>query len=116
MALTLIILRTLLLVALLALVGQLAVGMFNWRRRHENVIYQFLAVVARPVVRLARLLTPRLVLDQHVPLVAFLLCLAGYFALGLWHRDVCLGEIEQHQLKPEKVDRSCAKWVQARSQ
>lgn len=102
MGLLLIILQTLMLVALLALFGQLIVGAFNWRRRNENVVYQLLGIVARPVVRLVRLVTPRIVLDQHVPIVAFLLLFFGYFALGFWHRDVCLQNITQP---------GCEKWA-----
>lgn len=104
MALSLLILQTLILVAGLALVGQFVVGIFNWKRRHENFIYQLLAIVSRPATRLVRLITPRIVLDQHIPLATFLLLLVGYFAVGLWHRDVCLADLAQ---------RGCERWVQA---
>jgi uncharacterized protein YggT (Ycf19 family) len=62
MALLLLIAQTLLFVAAMALVGQFLVGLFSWRRRHENVIYQLFGMVARPVVRAVRVVTPRLVL------------------------------------------------------
>ena len=77
MALLLVILHTLILVAGLSLLGQGIVGLFNWRRRHENFVYQVFAIIARPVVSFARLVTPRVILDEHVPLVAFLLLLFG---------------------------------------
>jgi uncharacterized protein YggT (Ycf19 family) len=107
MALLLLIAQTVLFVAAMALVGQLLIGLFNWRRRHENVVYQLFGVVARPVVRAVRVVTPRLVLDQHVPVVAFLLCMIAYLATGFAHRDVCLSDLSQ---------RGCEKWVQARMQ
>jgi len=75
--------------------AQLAVGLFNWRRRNDNPVYQMLAIVTRPVVRLARLITPRLIIDAHVPIVAFMLLLFGFFAIGWWQRDVCLGDLAQ---------------------
>jgi uncharacterized protein YggT (Ycf19 family) len=90
----------------MALVGQFLVGLFSWRRRHENVIYQLFGLVARPVVRAVRVVTPRLVLDHHVPIVAFLLCTMAYLATGFAHRDVCLSDLSQ---------KGCEKWVQARA-
>jgi uncharacterized protein YggT (Ycf19 family) len=96
-----------LLVAGLALLGQLIVGIFNWGRRHENFVYQLFAAITRPLVRVVRVITPRVVVDQHIPVVVFLLCLFGYFAVGLWHRDVCLADLTQA---------GCAKWVQVRAQ
>jgi uncharacterized protein YggT (Ycf19 family) len=105
MAFLLLVAHTLIFVAGIALLGQLAVGLFAWRRRHQNVVYQLLGVVARPVVRVARFATPRFVLDQHVPAVAFLLCLIAYFAIGFAHRDVCLSDLGQ---------KGCEKWQQAR--
>jgi uncharacterized protein YggT (Ycf19 family) len=105
-ALLLVILHTLILVAGLSLLGQGIVGVFNWRRRHENFVYQLFSIVSRPMVSLVRLITPRVILDEHVPLVAFLLLLFGYFGVGLWHREVCLQDLTQT---------GCAKWAAARA-
>ena len=102
MGLLLVIAHTLILVAALALFGQGIVGVFNWRGRHENFVYQLFSVVTRPVVRVVRLITPRVIIDEHVPLVAFLLLLFGYFGIGLWHRDVCLRDLNQV---------GCARWA-----
>ena len=106
MALLLLVAQTLIFVAGLALLGQFVVGLFNWGRRHENVVFQLFGIVTRPVVRAIRVITPRIVLDQHVPAVAFLVCLIAYFALGFSHRAVCLNDLGQ---------RGCEKWVEARS-
>jgi uncharacterized protein YggT (Ycf19 family) len=104
-ALFLVIVQTVVLIAGLALLGQFIVGMFNWARRSENFVYQLFGIVSGPLVRLVRLVTPRVVLDQHVPIVAFLFCVVAYFALGFAHRDVCLSDLSQA---------GCMKWVQAR--
>jgi len=105
MAFFLLVAHTLIFVAAMALVGQLVVGLFSWRRRHTNVVYQLFGIVVRPVVRAVRFITPRLVLDQHVPVVAFFLCVVAYFAIGFAHRDVCLSDLSQ---------RGCEKWAQSR--
>ncbi len=60
-------------IALLSLLGQWVVGLLAGARRQDNLFYQVLAMVGRPFVRVARWLSPRVVLDRHVPLVAFLL-------------------------------------------
>jgi uncharacterized protein YggT (Ycf19 family) len=106
LALLLLIAHTLLFIAGLSLFGQLVVGLFSWGRRDQNVVYQLLALVARPMVRVARFVTPRLVLDQHVPVVAFLLCVFGYVAVGLFQRGVCLERLDQP---------GCEKWARARA-
>ena len=60
-------------IALMALLGQWLVGLLAGQRKQHNVFYQLLEIMARPFVRLARWLSPRTVLDRHLPLVAFLL-------------------------------------------
>ena len=60
-------------IALLSLLGQWVVGLLAGARKQENLFYQVLAMVGRPFVRLARWMSPGVVLDRHVPLVAFLL-------------------------------------------
>lgn len=106
MALALVIVQTLILVAGLALLGQGLVGIFNWRGRRENFVYQLFAIITRPVVSAVRAVTPRVIVNEHVPLVAFLLLVFGYFGTGLWHRDVCLQDVNQA---------GCARWAAARS-
>jgi hypothetical protein len=104
-ALLLLILQTVILIAGLALVGQFIVGAFAWGRREQNPIYQLLGIIARPAVSLVRLVTPRIVLDRHIPIATFLLCLFAYFGVGFAHRDVCLSDLGQQ---------GCTKWAQAR--
>lgn len=67
------ILRALVEVAMLALLGQGVVGFLSGARRQANPIYQLFAVVTRPVIRLVRVVTPKAILDRHVPFVAFFL-------------------------------------------
>jgi hypothetical protein len=60
-------------IALLCLAGQWLLGLLAGAKREQNLFYQVLAILTRPFVRAARLISPRVVLDRHVPLVAFLL-------------------------------------------
>ncbi len=60
-------------IALMALIGQFLVGLLAGQRRDGNLFYKLLKVLTDPFVRGARFITPRVVIDRHVPLVAFLL-------------------------------------------
>lgn len=66
-------LRVLVEVALLSLLAQGAVGLLSGARRQVNPIYQLFQVVTRPVIRIVRIVTPRPVIDRHIPFVAFFL-------------------------------------------
>jgi ABC-type uncharacterized transport system permease subunit len=104
MAFALLAAQQLVLVALLALLGQGVVGVFNWRAREQNIVYRFFQLLASPVVKLLRLVTPRVVLDRHIPLAAFMVLLVAYFWLGMAHRDSCRADISQS---------GCERWVEA---
>lgn len=74
-------------VALFALIGQAVVAIFAGSRRRENFVYRLLEVVASPVLRMARIVSPRFVLDAHLPIVAFMLLVfawAGLFAAKIY--------------------------------
>lgn len=104
MAFALLVAQTLVLVAGLALLGQLVVGVFSWGRRHNNFFYQLFELIARPAVKLVRLVTPKVVLDRHIPIGAFMLLLFAYFWLGFEHRESCKAQVDQ---------RGCEKWAAA---
>jgi hypothetical protein len=77
-------------IALMALVGQGVLAVLAGARRHQNVFYQLLAIISRPFVRATRFITPRLVLDQHVPLVTFFLLLFVWFAVTVYRIQTCV--------------------------
>ena len=77
-------------IALLALVGQGVLGLLTGARRDQNLFYQLLQVLTRPVVRGARLITPRIVIDRHVPIVAFLLLLSVWAAATIAKITICV--------------------------
>lgn len=77
-------------IALLALIGQWLLGLLAGAKRESNLFYQLLQVVTRPVMRGARFITPRIVLDRHLPLVAFLLLSFTWLAATAMKISVCL--------------------------
>lgn len=68
-------------IALFSLLGQGVMFIFAGARREGNVIYKLFKTLTSPVMRFARWITPRFVLDQHIGFVAFFVVLAAEFAL-----------------------------------
>lgn len=104
MAFALLTAQTLVLVAGLALLGQLLVGAFNWQARQQNLVYRLFQVIASPIVKLVRMITPKVVIDQHIPIAAFMLLFFAYFWLGFEHRSACRSDVAQA---------GCEKWAAA---
>jgi uncharacterized protein YggT (Ycf19 family) len=72
------ILRELVLINFYALVGQGVLFVLAGRHRETNLFYRIIKTIASPAVWVARRITPRFVMDQHVPWVAlFLLVVLG---------------------------------------
>ena len=57
-------------IALMALAGQILLGLLAGAKRDSNLFYQVLQVITNPVVKGVRVLTPRVVLDRHIPIAA----------------------------------------------
>lgn len=54
------------------------------RRRAENIFYQVFCIVTDPLLRAARFITPRMVVDAHIPVVAVVLVLWIWLAIVFW--------------------------------
>jgi hypothetical protein len=72
------------------MLGQGILYVFAGRRRSENFVYQLFALLTRPVMRITRAITPRIVRDEHVWIAAFLLVLWLWLGLGLAKRYICV--------------------------
>ncbi len=82
-------------IALMCLLGRWVLGLLAGARRDQNLFYQLLDMSVRPFVAAARFISPRAVLDRHVPLVAFLLMGFTWLAVTIWRIQVCI-EIGVH--------------------
>jgi hypothetical protein len=84
MLLAAIILKGLVEVMLLVLLGQGILHVLAGAARHNNLVYRMFATVTAPIMKAARFVTPRFIVDQHLGLVAFfLLCVLWVVALAL---------------------------------
>ena len=77
-------------IALMALFGQWVLGLLAGAKRDQNLFYQVFQVVTRPLVTGVRWITPRVVIDRHVPLVAFLLLFFVWLIATITKIDICV--------------------------
>lgn len=77
-------------IVLLALLGQWLLGLLAGARRERNPFYRALQIVTQPVMRLVRLITPRVVLDRHIPLAAFVLLAMAWLLATIAKVNLCL--------------------------
>lgn len=83
------ILRTLVEVAGFALLGQGMLVLLAGKYRDQNLFYRMLRIVTQPVVRAVRFITPRFVLDAHIPMLTFFLLFWLWVVLALVKRHLC---------------------------
>jgi hypothetical protein len=95
MAFVLVVLKALIEIAGLALIAQFLVGIFAWGRRHENPIYRLFQVIASPVTRVVRLVTPKVVLDQHIPLATLVVLVFAWIATVYGIATACAADPQQ---------------------
>jgi hypothetical protein len=77
-------------IALMALLGQWLLGLLAGRKRETNVFYQTLDAVTKPFVKGVRLITPRVVIDRHVPMATGLVLAMVWVAATLGKINMCL--------------------------
>ena len=54
------------------------------RRRAENIFYQVFSILTNPLLKAARFVTPRIVMDKHIPVVAVVLVFWIWLAIVFW--------------------------------
>lgn len=81
--------RTLVEVAGFALIGQGMLALIAGKQRHGNLFYRVLQIITGPVVKAVRFLSPRLIRDSHVPLLALFLLFCLWILLALAKRHLC---------------------------
>jgi hypothetical protein len=84
------ILRALVEVAGFALLGQGVLAVLAGKYREDNIFYRVLRIVTSPVVRAVRFITPRFILDAHVPVLAFFLLFWLWIVLAFAKRHLCV--------------------------
>lgn len=77
-------------IALLALLGQWLLGLIAGAKRDKNIFYQILEIMGKPFVLVARVLSPKFVVQRHLPLVAFLMLALVWLGATILKIQTCL--------------------------
>ncbi len=77
-------------IALLALLGQWLLGLMAGSKRDKNLFYQILQIMGKPFLVVARLVSPKFVVERHLPLVAFLLLAFVWLGATIVKIQTCL--------------------------
>ena len=77
-------------IALMAMCGQFLLGVLAGAKRETNFFYNLLQVLTKPFVKGTRLITPRVVIDRHIPLAAFVLLSMLWVIVTIVKINLCL--------------------------
>lgn len=77
-------------IALMALAGQFLLGLLAGQKRDSNLFYQLLQVMTKPFVKGMRLVTPKVVIDRHIPLAAFVALAMVWVVAAIAKINLCL--------------------------
>ena len=77
-------------IALLALLGQALLALLAGQKRDQNFLYRLLQVLTSPFIRAARFITPRVVIDRHVPIAAFVVLLSIWVVATISKISICV--------------------------
>ena len=95
MAFSLVIVKAIIEVALMALLAQFLVGIFAWGRRSGNVVYKLFQTISSPFTWVVRKVSPRVVLDTHIPLATLLLLVFAWLFVSASLRGSCVSNPAQ---------------------
>ena len=82
--LILVVVKALLEFAGFVLFGQAALYRMLGARRERSTLYRIFRLMARPLIRFTRVVTPGYIGDRHIPYLAFLIMLWAWLLLVLW--------------------------------
>jgi len=77
-------------IALMAIAAQWLLGLLAGAKRDTNFFYGILRVITNPFMKGMRLITPRLVIDRHIPLAVFVLLSMVWISVTLAKINLCL--------------------------
>ncbi len=96
MLVAIILLKAVLELSLMFIMGRFVLGFLAGSQKKSNFIWQLFDVVVGPVFWTVRRISPKIILDEHIP-VASVFCLVGFWLIVLAVKiDLCLGSVTQN--------------------
>lgn len=80
---TIVILKALTEIAGVAFLGQGVLWVIAGSKRDQNLVYKLFKTLTSPITRVTRVITPRVIIDAHIGLVAFFLLVVLWLGLTI---------------------------------
>lgn len=90
MLLAVVIAKSLIELSLMFIVGRFLLGLLAGSNRDNNVFWQFLDVASKPALWITRKISPKLILDQHIPLATGSWLIIAWVFLVQTKIEMCL--------------------------
>ena len=90
MLLAVVIAKSLIELSLMFIIGRFLLGLLAGAKRDTNVFYQLLDVASKPALWITRKISPRLILDQHIPLATSSWLLIAWVLVLQLKVELCL--------------------------
>ena len=90
MFLAIVILKSLIELSLMFVVGRFILGLLAGAKRQTNVFWQLLDLASKPSLWLTRRVSPKLILDQHIPLATVSWLIIAWVLVVMVKIDLCL--------------------------
>lgn len=89
MLLAVVIAKSLIELSLMFIVARFILGLLAGAKRGTNVFWQLLDIAARPALWITRRVSPKLILDKHIPLAAASWLLIAWVVVVKIKIDLC---------------------------
>ncbi len=90
MLLAVVIDKSLIELSLMFIVGRFLLGLLAGAKRDQNVFWQLLDVASKPALWITRKISPKLILDQHIPLATSSWLIIAWVLMVQLKIDMCL--------------------------
>ena len=90
MLLATVIAKSLIELSLMFIIGRFLLGLLAGSNRDNNVFWQLLDVASKPALWLTRKVSPKLILDQHIPLATSSWLLIAWVVVVQLKIEICL--------------------------
>lgn len=90
MLLAVVIAKSLIELSLMFIVGRFLLGLLAGSNRDNNVFWQLLDVASKPALWITRKISPRLILDQHIPLATTSWLIIAWVVMVQLKIEICL--------------------------
>lgn len=77
-------------IALMSLLGRFVLGLLVGNHRDQNLFYQLLGFVTKPAEKLVRFISPKQILDRHIPLATGTVLMSVWLICTLLKVQLCL--------------------------